>query len=122
MKSAHNRRNTMKSTCETERRGTRAKNSMAGIKGFVLAAMVALVGQAGEMRAELSPEWVTRVPVGTSLTSGIAGIHVEPDGVSYITGISGPSSNTDITTVSIAADGSIRWSQTWGSPNSGADQ
>jgi len=73
-------------------------------------------------RAELAPEWVTRVPVGTSLTSGIAGIQVEPDGVSYITGISGPSSNTDITTVSMAPDGSIRWSQTWGSPNSGSDQ
>jgi hypothetical protein len=60
--------------------------------------------------------------VGTSLTAGIAGIYVEPDGVSYITGISGPSSATDITTVSIAPDGSVRWSETWGSPNFGADQ
>jgi len=63
---------------------------------------------------------VSRVPVGTSLSSGTAGIYVDPDGVSYITGTSG-SSNTDITTVSFAPDGSTRWTRTFGSPNSGAD-
>ena len=77
---------------------------------------------AGESRAELSPDWVTRVPVGTSLTAGPAGIFVDPDGVSYITGISGPSSGTDITTSSIASDGSIRWSKTFNSGGSNADQ
>ena len=61
------------------------------------------------------------MPVGTSLSSGTAGIYVDPDGVSYITGTSGASPNTDITTVSFAPDGSTRWTQTWGSPNSGAD-
>ena len=75
-----------------------------------------------EIRAELSPEWVSRVPVGTSLTSGPAGIYVDPDGVSYITGISGPSSNTDITTVSFAPDGSTRWSKTFNSGGMNADQ
>ena len=70
--------------------------------------------------AQLSPEWVSRVPVGTSLSAGTAGIYVDPDGVSYITGTSG-SSNTDITTVSFAPDGSTRWTRTFGSPNSGAD-
>ena len=60
------------------------------------------------------------MPVGTSLSSGTAGIYVDPDGVSYITGTSG-SSNTDITTVSFAPDGSTRWTRTFGSPNSGAD-
>ena len=71
--------------------------------------------------AQLAPEWISRVPVGTSLSSGTAGIYVDPDGVSYITGTSGASSNTDITTVSFAPDGSTRWTQTLGSPNSGAD-
>ncbi len=86
-------------------------------------AALALLGlTAIDCLAELSPEWVSRVPVGTSLSSGPAGIYVDPDGVSYITGISGPSSNTDITTVSFAPDGSIRWSRTVNSGGSKADQ
>ena len=83
-------------------------------------ALMSLSSQEG--RAELSPEWVSRVPLGTSLTAGPAGIYVDPDGVSYITGISGPSSNADITTVSFAPDGSTRWSQTFNSGGSNADQ
>ena len=93
-----------------------------GLLAQSIPAMLVFLSLSSITRAELTPEWVRRVPVGTSLTSGIAGIHVESDGVSYITGISGPSSNTDITTVSLAPDGSIRWSQTWGSPESGGDQ
>jgi hypothetical protein len=85
----------------------------------ILATIVALTALSVTSNAQLAPEWISRVPVGTSLSAGIAGIHVDPDGVSYITGTSG---NTDITTVSFAADGSTRWTQTFGSPNSGADQ
>lgn len=88
-----------------------------------MATGLAFIGlTAHEAGAELSPEWVSRVPVGTSLTAGPAGIHVDPDGVSYITGISGPSSDTDITTVSFAPDGSTRWSQTFNSGGSNSDQ
>lgn len=112
----------MKITPQTKRVEIRATDLIARGTFFAAAAVLAGFCLAGEMRAELSPEWITRVPAGTSLTAGIAGIQVEADGVSYITGISGPSSNTDITTTSIAADGSIRWSQTWGSSGSGSDQ
>jgi hypothetical protein len=84
--------------------------------------MLILFGLSSICDADLTPEWIKRVPVGTSLTSGIAGIYVDPDGVSYITGISGPSSNTDITTVSLAADGTTRWSKTFNSAGSNADQ
>ena len=91
-------------------------------KLFGLTVALAWSCLAATSSAQLSPEWVSRVPVGTSLSSGTAGIYVDPDGVSYITGTSGASSNTDITTVSFAPDGSTRWTQTWGSPNSGADQ
>ncbi len=59
------------------------------------------------------------MPLGTSLAAGIAGIHVDPDGVSYITGISGSSSVNDIKTVSFAPDGSTRWSATYDSGESG---
>jgi hypothetical protein len=112
----------MRTTFQTKRQEIGATNVAALTRSFLLAAAVALVALPGATRAELSPEWVTRIPVGTSLTSGIAGIYVDPDGVSYITGISGPSSNTDITTVSLAADGSVRWSKTFNSGGTKADQ
>ena len=112
----------MKTACDKGKRSA-GKATVAGPSRLLaLAIVVAVTCLAAESRAELTPEWVSRVPVGTALTAGIAGIHVDPDGVSYITGISGPSSNTDITTVSFAPDGSIRWSQTWDSGDSGADQ
>ena len=82
---------------------------------------VGVNGLSGTSNAQLTPEWISRVPVGTSLSAGTAGIYVDPDGVSYITGTSGASPNTDITTVSFAPDGSTRWTQTFGSPGSGAD-
>ena len=91
------------------------------VRGIVLVTVVGLTGLSATSNAQLSPEWISRVPVGTSLSAGTAGIYVDPDGVSYITGTSGASSNTDITTVSFAPDGSTRWTQTFGSPNSGAD-
>ena len=50
------------------------------------------------------------------------GLQVDPDGVSYMTGIGGPSPNTDILTSSFNPDGSLRWSQTWNSVALGADQ
>ena len=90
------------------------------VRGLALVTVVGLTGLSATSNAQLSPEWISRVPVGTSLSSGTAGIYVDPDGVSYITGTSG-SGNTDITTVSFAPDGSTRWTQTFGSPNSGAD-
>ncbi len=91
------------------------------VRGIALVTVVGLSGLSGTSNAQLTPEWISRVPVGTSLSAGTAGIYVDPDGVSYITGTSGASSNTDITTVSFAPDGSTRWTQTFGSPNSGAD-
>jgi hypothetical protein len=91
------------------------------VRGVALVTVVALTGLSGTSNAQFAPEWISRVPVGNSLSSGTAGIYVDPDGVSYITGTSGASGNTDITTVSFAPDGSTRWTQTWGSPNSGAD-
>ena len=91
------------------------------VRGIALVTVVGLTGLSGTSNAQLTPEWVSRVPVGNSLSAGTAGIYVDPDGVFYITGTSGASPNTDITTVSFAPDGSTRWTQTFGSPGSGAD-
>lgn len=71
---------------------------------------------------ELTPQWVARVPVGASLTAGIAGVVVDAAGVSYVTGTAGPSSDTDITTAAIRADGSLLWSRTFNGPQNGGDQ
>ena len=92
------------------------------VQGVALVTVVALTGLSSTGNAQLAPDWISRVPVGTSLSSGTAGIYVDQDGVSYITGTSGASPNTDITTVSFAPDGSTRWTQTWSSQGSGADQ
>jgi hypothetical protein len=72
--------------------------------------------------AELTPEWLSRLPVGASLSAGMAGMVVDPAGVSYVTGISGPSSNTDVTTAAYAPDGTLLWSQTYNGPQDWHDQ
>src|SRR5262245_8189357 len=114
-------------TAPTGQRGIRRrlrtleKIVVSRVRSIALAVVVGLTGLSGTGEAQLAPEWISRVPVGNSLSSGTAGIYVDPDGVSYITGTSGASPNTDITTVSFAPDGSTRWTQTFGSPNSGAD-
>jgi hypothetical protein len=41
---------------------------------------------------------------------------VDAAGVSYVTGTAGPSSDTDITTAAIRADGSLLWSRTFNVP------
>lgn len=87
-----------------------------------LAVIFTLAILPGAMHAQLVPEWVSRVPLGSALAAGPAGIHVDTDGVSYITGTSGSGSSTDITTASFAPDGTLRWSQTWNSAGSRADQ
>jgi hypothetical protein len=96
--------------------------ALSRVRCIALGVVVGMSGLSGTSNAQLTPEWISRVPVGNSLSAGTAAIHVDPDGVSYITGISGPSPNTDITTASFAPDGSTRWMQTWNSPGNGADQ
>src|SRR5215510_100879 len=100
---------------------TAKKMVIATARSVALVTVVGLTGLSVTGHAQLTPEWISRVPVGTSLSSGTAGSYVDSDGVSYITGTSGASPNTDITTVSFAPDGSTRWTRTFGSPNSGAD-
>ena len=101
---------------------TLEKIVVSRVRGIALVIVVGLTGLSGTGEAQLAPEWISRVPVGNSLSSGTAGIYVDPDGVSYITGTSGASGNTNITTVSFAPDGSTRWTRTFSSPGSGADQ
>ena len=89
--------------------------------GWLFALLLAFFffGMTTLVRADFSPLWSSRVPAGTSLAAGPAGFHVDPDGVSYMTGIVGSSSVNDIKTISFAPDGSTRWSATYDSGKSG---
>ena len=40
------------------------------VRGVALVTVVALTGLSGTSNAQLAPEWISRVPVGTSLSSG----------------------------------------------------
>ena len=58
-------------------------------RSIALLTVLGLTGLSVTGEAQLAPQWISRVPVGSALSAGIAGIHVDPDGVSYITCISG---------------------------------
>jgi hypothetical protein len=94
------------------------------MKGAAFAAwsLVLFVPPLAAGAVDLDPDWVARVPAGGSLTAGVAGIAVDSAGVSYVTGITGTSSNTDITTAAVAPDGSLLWSRTFNGPADWDDQ
>src|SRR5262245_61485906 len=66
--------------------------------------LIAAVG-ASAAPANLAPDWLVRLPIGGSLSAGIAGIIVDAAGNTYVAGTSGLSSNTDITTAAYGPDG-----------------
>jgi hypothetical protein len=98
---------------------TRVPPWSGGVAAAALGAALALSAPAG---AELVPDWVARVPVGAALTAGMTGFAVDAAGNSYITGIGGSSSNTDVVTASFAADGTPRWSRAYDGPAGWHDQ
>jgi len=87
-----------------------------GLAIFILATL-AVIG-----RADLTPEWVRRFPVGTSFSSGIQDMAASEDGVVYVTGIAGGASNTDAVTAAYRPDGSLLWSRTYNGPANWHDQ
>lgn len=97
-------------------------NSSSRLRTLAFIAVLLVGVVAGAAPTNLVPEWLVRLPVGASLTAGIAGIVVDAAGVSYITGISGSSSNTDITTAAYGPDGSLLWSRTFNGPANWHDQ
>src|SRR4029077_7331133 len=46
---------------------------------------------AGAARADLTPQWITNLPTGSSLSAGIQDVTVSPSGITYVTGITGSS-------------------------------
>jgi len=86
-----------------------------------LLAGASLLLLAGAGPAQLSPEWGAEVSVGASLGAGAVGSVTDADGVTYIAAIVGQSTDTDVLTTAIGADGSVLWTKTYDSGN-GADQ
>ena len=72
--------------------------------------------------AELVPEWISRLPVGAALGAGMSDAVTDAAGVTYVTGINGPSGNTDIVTAAIGLDGALLWSHVFDGTASWHDQ
>ena len=73
--------------------------------------------------AQLTPEWTTTIPVGTSLSSGIGGYVIDAAGITYMTGTkgSGPFA-IDVVTVAFDPQGNVLWQSTFDGPLNGFDQ
>lgn len=92
-------------------------------RSFVPLVTAALVfGWSSSAWSQPQRDWRVRLPVGASLTAGATGMVVDKEGLTYVTGISGSSSNTDITTAAYGADGSQRWMRTFNGAANWHDQ
>lgn len=76
----------------------------------------------GAARADLTPDWIAALPIGTSLSSGFSGMTVDAAGNTYVTGTSGAGTSTDVFTAAISPNGTVIWSATWNGPAGGGDQ
>jgi len=90
---------------------------------LAFAASTSLLALCTTAPADLIPDWIARVPVGTSLSAGLMDMVVDAAGNTYVTGVSGfPSSYTDILTAAFAPDGTLLWSHTYNGTANWHDQ
>ena len=90
-----------------------------------LAAIAAAAGMpAAPVNAqEIQPLWVTRVPAGTSLSSGYQrGVLNRATGAVYMVGTAGDSIDRDAIVAGIDADGAELWTRTYNGPGDWYDQ
>lgn len=87
-----------------------------------LALAAILTAVCGSARADLTHEWAAGIPVGAALGAGLGGFTVDAAGTSYVTGIAGSSSNTDVVTAAFASDGTMLWSHVFDGAESWHDQ
>lgn len=66
--------------------------------------------------ADLVPQWVSRVPSGSTLYSGLRAMCVDAAGNTYLAGNAGVSYNVDTLTCKLAPDGAVLWSSTFDGP------
>ena len=86
---------------------------------FVLAAaLLALAGPA--LPADLTPQWLRRIPTSSGWSSGLTGIVVD-GGTTYVVGQVG-GTDSDILVAAYDAEGTQLWLTTWDGPASEGDQ
>jgi len=76
----------------------------------------------GAVRADITPDWTATLPFGSALQAGETAMVVDASGVTYVTGIAGPSFNVDILTAAFGPNGSLLWSRTYNGPANWHDQ
>ena len=79
--------------------------SIFAIARRTAAALTLLAGAAG---AQLTPEWISTLPVGTDLSAGLGAYVIDDAGITYVTGAKGgPIGYLDIVTAAFAPDGTL---------------
>lgn len=63
--------------------------------------------------ADVTPEWVRRIPTGPSPYHGFPKIEVAAPGTTYLGGNTGSSNNTDVVTAAFDPAGNQVWTRTW---------
>lgn len=63
--------------------------------------------------ADIPPEWVAQEASGSGLSAGFVDMVVAPSGESFLTSITGTSSNSDIQTFALDPDGGLLWTATF---------
>jgi hypothetical protein len=72
--------------------------------------------------ADLGPQWISTLPTGSTLQAGLFDMVTDAAGVTYVTGVTGPSFDTDAVTAAFAPDGGLIWSHVYESPAGSWDQ
>src|SRR5678815_4464407 len=82
-----------------------------------------LTGLAWPATAQLTPEWTSTLPVGTSLSSGLGDYVIDAAGNTYVTGTTGAGPFAlDIVTAAYGPSGTLLWQRTFDGPLHGFDQ
>jgi hypothetical protein len=88
----------------------------------MLAPLLFAFGLASTGEAQVMPDWVARLPVGSSLAAGLQGMTVDATGTTFVTGTAGDSNNNDAITAAFASDGTLLWQSTYDGPEQWHDQ
>ncbi len=87
-----------------------------------IACSFSLAAVADTAQADLTPDWISYLPSGSSLLAGFQDMVVDSNGITYVTGAHGSSSNLDILTAAFGTDGALLWSASYDGTEQWHDQ
>jgi hypothetical protein len=82
----------------------------------------ALALVAASARADISPEWIAQLPIGTNLSVGLSAMVVDANGVTYVTGSADGPADLDVLTAAFSPGGTLLWSRMFNGPGNWHDQ